>query len=1510
MKFQFTKQNDWRIQQLKNRNLTTDVLEKILDEVTVIQTAKNIKIQILIPGLSGFHVLLVSYSIGTKEYNFVLKIGLFKDEKEAKNEIKKQEEANACLMNFDNKIFINCGFKNHIHIGKNHWIFFGFVFVKGKDTFKDFFSSYILKPDFNIDSAKNIIENVFNEYETGKWSRKIIETYIWSSGKHSSYKPIEQKEYYSSYLENIHNVLSRRPDLAKGLEISNVNIKNLCNFLENNIYRTMRIDTNLEKIPVGYVHGDLNSGNILLNKNDGNESVFIDFIQMPENDKRHILYDIGKLSVDFERFILPSKLFDDKLIDKMRLWVDIHNDWIRKIDLKKYEKQNYIFYRLYEQQSVIRNCSNKIINNKFDNIVNSDRHFLIIRLHFILRIINHHYLEDYRKLFAIKAAIDLLDLLIGEPRKKLIGKVNSAGLYFDCTKEEFINHLVASDRVYIIGITNESLGECLKKAHTRRSAKKAGQWKELKVLFPSKQLLDVLINKHRIDSPDDIKDRWEQGLGAVRSLLNNSDTKYAEIQDIRRSDKILPFVGQMYNGYHIRVAYLLPNFDLKKSCYLNYSIHDPPCMFLHSSSFSTNNLEKNRRQCKNTSLNDPNCKSCDWVDRASCKQIEEIFSQILTESTPLFTANIYGIYDGEKFRFRELIPQYKWRNHKVTDCEKIPTHLFIFIILFYEGKIVLQYRTHENASGDINEYAVIPGKVNDEDFFEKEPPNKYRKLVHELQTTDTDTKIGRKKFEKNQEELTSEFSKLNNITIGKEIPKNKLENAFVNAASRTVFEKLGISVQKNELNPDNKESFLVEKNDEDTNYNLYIKLFGLDINVHQFRNIKKNRPHAELKQISLDDFEKYKDKGKLSIFLSDNYDKIKTYACETINSCETQSSKVILVSKCLLGKPCQFDNTAADRQLESAWIKLFGLDVIEVCPEELGGLRTPRKGAEIIDGDGYDVLSGNAKVKTYDGTDLTEEFKKGANEVLRIAKENKISKIIGRRRSPSCSCKQIFNGQFSKKLKSGVGVTIALLKSNTNIEIIEFEEYIINLFECLIDELIDIYNLPINWKEKLDKSKALLAQKLPIKRTKEWEEILVGKFKEKIPVINETKKSNDSDTIRFFQELFKDTYNFEIINNKNRCKICTLPEGFLDTYINNNGICSACSLYINVKDKFENKDFLQKKLENKINEIKGKFKYDAIAAFSGGKDSTYMTLKLKKEYNLNLLCAMDDLNQQNELALKNINKVISKLNIDLEIIAPPKEEKNIRRNFLLAGNHFCRLCLRAHFIRIYELAIKKKIPLIFYGLSPYQCLDCVDAINHSLNSIEEVSTPYNKLDFETIIKRYKNRAFQGGFEIGFVSPKEKELLQNWSKIYNWGSDSFAPLIIPFFLFTEYPKEEEIIKTISEETEWEKPEIILNRTNCRMLKLAGIVHKAIGRYHFNYKERATALRFKGDILSTDNISLKVMEMESPNKKETMTLNEFTHFLNDEFNLTIEDLPDFVKNHLKQILVSEIDNNKRL
>jgi len=134
-----------------------------------------------------------------------------------------------------------------------------------------------------------------------------------------------------------------------------------------------------------------------------------------------------------------------------------------------------------------------------------------------------------------------------------------------------------------------------------------------------------------------------------------------------------------------------------------------------------------------------------------------------------------------------------------------------------------------------------------------------------------------------------------------------------------------------------------------------------------------------------------------------------------------------LCSACLLGIKCRYDGESKTSEKVNALLKKDLL--IPVCPEQLGGLPTPRTPSE---------QKGN-KVFTKDGKDVTEQFNRGAEEVLKIAKSFGIKEAVLKQKSPSCGCGLIYDGTFSDKLIRGNGVTTQLLKDN-GIKVISEED--------------------------------------------------------------------------------------------------------------------------------------------------------------------------------------------------------------------------------------------------------------------------------------------------------------------------------------------------------------------------------------------------------------------------------------------------------------------------------------
>ena len=128
--------------------------------------------------------------------------------------------------------------------------------------------------------------------------------------------------------------------------------------------------------------------------------------------------------------------------------------------------------------------------------------------------------------------------------------------------------------------------------------------------------------------------------------------------------------------------------------------------------------------------------------------------------------------------------------------------------------------------------------------------------------------------------------------------------------------------------------------------------------------------------------------------------------------------KNVLISGCLLGLDCRYDG--GNNYIEEIEKLKELVNLIPVCPEQLGGLTTPRQPSEIRDG----------KVISKTGTDVTAEYEKGAGEALKLAQLFGCRCAILKARSPSCGSGVIYDGTFSKTKTAGDGKAARLLKAH------------------------------------------------------------------------------------------------------------------------------------------------------------------------------------------------------------------------------------------------------------------------------------------------------------------------------------------------------------------------------------------------------------------------------------------------------------------------------------------------
>ena len=126
----------------------------------------------------------------------------------------------------------------------------------------------------------------------------------------------------------------------------------------------------------------------------------------------------------------------------------------------------------------------------------------------------------------------------------------------------------------------------------------------------------------------------------------------------------------------------------------------------------------------------------------------------------------------------------------------------------------------------------------------------------------------------------------------------------------------------------------------------------------------------------------------------------------------------ILISACLAGEACKYNGGHNRAEEILSLCQKHHWEYTAVCPEVLGGLPVPRKRSEIRDG----------RVVDEEGTDVTEAFGQGAEKALELGLKFGFDVAILQPRSPSCGCREIYDGTFTGRKIPGKGVFASMLK--------------------------------------------------------------------------------------------------------------------------------------------------------------------------------------------------------------------------------------------------------------------------------------------------------------------------------------------------------------------------------------------------------------------------------------------------------------------------------------------------
>ena len=298
------------------------------------------------------------------------------------------------------------------------------------------------------------------------------------------------------------------------------------------------------------------------------------------------------------------------------------------------------------------------------------------------------------------------------------------------------------------------------------------------------------------------------------------------------------------------------------------------------------------------------------------------------------------------------------------------------------------------------------------------------------------------------------------------------------------------------------------------------------------------------------------------------------------------------------------------------------------------------------------------------------------------------------------------------------------------------------------------------------------------------------------------------------------------------CSKCVLPESFPGIQFDEDGVCNYC-LHSHHPDDDKKREYLTK-FETLIDSIKGKYDYDVIMAYSGGKDSTYTMYQLTHKYKLKLLAFTFDNGFISERAMQNIIHMSDICNATSLIIRPSfNKMKNVfhiaatedlyNTKTLDRASSICTTCIGHVKSLVLKTALEKNIPLVAYGWSPGQA-PITSAIMQTNPRLQRFS---DRTVRDPILKHCG-----GDLNAYFLTEADLQIEKE-----RW------PINIHPLAFLDY-NEEEIVRTI-ESLGWVQPlDTDPNSSNCTLNALANYLHRERFNFHPYAWEMAGIVRCGG------------------------------------------------------------------
>ncbi|MHC4119047.1 MAG: adenine nucleotide alpha hydrolase family protein [Planctomycetota bacterium] len=278
------------------------------------------------------------------------------------------------------------------------------------------------------------------------------------------------------------------------------------------------------------------------------------------------------------------------------------------------------------------------------------------------------------------------------------------------------------------------------------------------------------------------------------------------------------------------------------------------------------------------------------------------------------------------------------------------------------------------------------------------------------------------------------------------------------------------------------------------------------------------------------------------------------------------------------------------------------------------------------------------------------------------------------------------------------------------------------------------------------------------------------------------------------------------------CKKCVLNERFVGIRFDQDGICNFCSSAKSADSQRSIRGKYEAKFRKLIEERKGTGSYDALVAYSGGKDSTYTLHLLRERYDLRLLAYSFDNWYQSERAKRNIRAVLSNVNVDHMTITPGFErmKKIVLESMsddmysakaMARASSICTSCISLVRFVGFRLAIEQQIPFLVFGMSPGQAPMATAVVKTNPQMVRTMQ--------ETLLRPLFDR-LGDVVKPFFLEERHFDSVEDF------------PYSVNPLAFADY--DEQVIYETADKYGWKKPDDTdANSTNCLLNALANQVH---------------------------------------------------------------------------------------